>query len=60
MEKTFLELTVQELIEELLNVNDKTMKVNVWSYGSENSYGSSLTTNIELSIDEDGFNILNA
>lgn len=52
-------LTVQELIEELLKVEDKTMKVNIWRFSDIGDW-SELTSEIELSIDDDGFNILDA
>lgn len=50
-------LTVQELIDELLKVEDKTMKINTWRFSDIGGW-SELTSEIEISIDGDGFNIL--
>lgn len=60
MNKTISGLTVQDLIDELLQVEDKAMKVNIWTFSSGNGHWSELTSDIELSIDEDGYNIFDA
>lgn len=59
MKKRFQELTVQELLNELSKVEDKTIKVNVWSFSDVGGF-SEFTSDIELSIDSDGFNVLDA